>query len=1176
MAIASGGAQALGLGSIQLNSSLNQPLSADIEVVSDSADEAEGLVAKLASQEAFILAGIDRPFELTNLDFELRQSDDGRTVIHVTSPEPISEPFLNFLVEVGWARGSLVREYTVLLDPPVFLAEQSADAAVSETETGVADDPSLPQRIEREGNDVLSADELEAELAAVNAVIEAEGAADSSEPTANVSDLIIAPEEPTVTPTVTTDVAQAPAEADSGSTRGSGSVLDDIDSVVAELDRLFEQAGLETSLEPAPVVVAADDGSVADAAAADAAAVPVGTPEAGGQIGPVRGGQTLWSLAKANRQGNATIEQTMLALLRDNPAAFDGENVNALRRGAILRMPDRSDVASVDVAQARQLVRSQNAAWRALRGDSTDPITTARIEEPAAQEAATQEVAPVSDVADADVEIAETASSAGAVVDSQTQAEESAPAPAENLSIVAAQPEDGAVGGSDDSAVAEQVDALEQQLAVALEDVESERQNAAELQSRVLELETAVDKMNRLLEVRNAELERLQNAGESATDSVETTDAEMAALRAELDAANETLQALVESGDARQAEAQARIDALQADLDAARSTGAESAESAQAELTQAVETAAADAAAADAAAADAAAADAAAEAAREAQAQARAEAEAEAARLLEQQAAADAAQPWYAPLLNPRNAAVMGAIFAGLLFLWFLLARRRKGAVSEEELFAEVEGSPEAMPADAFADSIPEDDGSVAEELVDDATSDATVAADSLGSGVAAVAATAAGAVGMAAVAQDQDDDPTQIIDDEPETETAEPHADVLAEADVYLSYGLADRAEELLDDAIDKNGDVEPLHNKRLEALFAKQDGTTFAARAETYKDTFGDKTEGWSSIAGWGAALAPSSALFAGAAAASLGDEDDVLEATEVVEVVDEGGLVSQLGDDLSETVQDVGDGLSSEIDDALELPDGALDFSNEALDFPDSTLEEAAGGLGELDEIDALDRTMDEPDLDAALDDPAGTLVNTVVDPVADIAAGGELDATAVVSGLEGAVDPLDSTAELTFASDDLSGYAAAAPLDDLSLPSLDDLDATNADGTLVDGNLTGEFERSLEGTNADGVELGDQTLDMEQLEAELLETDLSGSVGGLADDLDFDAAGLSIVGDDDPADMTATGDEVDTMLDLARAYIDMGDFDSAGSTLKEVVASGNASQVETAKALQKQFA
>jgi len=109
MAVLSGSAYGLGLGSIELGSALNQPFSAEIEVITDVPGEAAELAVQLASQEAFMRAGIDRPASLNKLSFKL-QERGGRSYIVVTSNDPIVEPFLNFLVEVDWKRGNLVRE----------------------------------------------------------------------------------------------------------------------------------------------------------------------------------------------------------------------------------------------------------------------------------------------------------------------------------------------------------------------------------------------------------------------------------------------------------------------------------------------------------------------------------------------------------------------------------------------------------------------------------------------------------------------------------------------------------------------------------------------------------------------------------------------------------------------------------------------------------------------------------------------------------------------------------------------------------------------------------------------------------------------------------------------------------------------------------------------------------
>lgn len=91
---------------------------AEIKLLSVREGETNDMVAKLASEDAFLRAGIDRPAILRQLRFTVRTHENGASYIAVTSSKPIVEPFLNFLVEVGWPRGRLVREYTLLLDPP--------------------------------------------------------------------------------------------------------------------------------------------------------------------------------------------------------------------------------------------------------------------------------------------------------------------------------------------------------------------------------------------------------------------------------------------------------------------------------------------------------------------------------------------------------------------------------------------------------------------------------------------------------------------------------------------------------------------------------------------------------------------------------------------------------------------------------------------------------------------------------------------------------------------------------------------------------------------------------------------------------------------------------------------------------------------------------------------------
>ncbi len=119
--ITSFSAYALGLGDIHVRSGLNQPLEAEIELLSVRPGDTDNISVSLASSEAFAQAGVERPFLLTNLYFRVLQRPDGKPYIRVFSQEPIKEPFLNYLVDVNWPNGRLLKQYTVLLDPPTFV-----------------------------------------------------------------------------------------------------------------------------------------------------------------------------------------------------------------------------------------------------------------------------------------------------------------------------------------------------------------------------------------------------------------------------------------------------------------------------------------------------------------------------------------------------------------------------------------------------------------------------------------------------------------------------------------------------------------------------------------------------------------------------------------------------------------------------------------------------------------------------------------------------------------------------------------------------------------------------------------------------------------------------------------------------------------------------------------------
>ncbi len=117
---------ALGLGAIHVESALNAPLKAQIELISVDPDAVADIRVKLASPEVFAKAGIARPFYLSKVRFKPYTRTDGASVIAVTSRQNIREPFLNFLLEVEFLGQSLVREYTILLDPPIYTPPKTA------------------------------------------------------------------------------------------------------------------------------------------------------------------------------------------------------------------------------------------------------------------------------------------------------------------------------------------------------------------------------------------------------------------------------------------------------------------------------------------------------------------------------------------------------------------------------------------------------------------------------------------------------------------------------------------------------------------------------------------------------------------------------------------------------------------------------------------------------------------------------------------------------------------------------------------------------------------------------------------------------------------------------------------------------------------------------------------
>jgi len=240
---------ALSLGDINSQSRLDQQLDARIPITA-SAQEIDSLKVRLAPDEAFERVNLDKPTVLNHLHFELIRAE-GQTYIHVTSDEAIHEPFLRFLVQAYWSQGQVVREYTVLLDPPVLM----------------------------------------------------EGAAKQTSNSAQV----INPPASTASPIPT-------------------------------------KRPLRRQLAPY------QKGEVI-----------------GAQYGPIQPGETLSQIAQRLRSDEpVTINQMMVALYRDNPAAFNG-NINRLLAGAVLSVPPVTELNTISSSEARRFMAEQMDAWRNMR-----------------------------------------------------------------------------------------------------------------------------------------------------------------------------------------------------------------------------------------------------------------------------------------------------------------------------------------------------------------------------------------------------------------------------------------------------------------------------------------------------------------------------------------------------------------------------------------------------------------------------------------------------------------------------------------------------------------------------------------------------------------------------------------------------------------------------------------
>lgn len=325
-ALSSGMANALGLGELTLKSAQNQPLDAEIELLDVRDLTAAEVAPSLAPPEEFSKAGVDYPTYLEDLTFTPVINPNGKSVLRVTSSQPLPGSVVKFLVQVMWPQGRLLRDYNVLLDQAKAQGEQPA----------------------------------------------------------------------------------------------------------------------ATNVNPA-------------------------TSSAGSYTTKRR--DTLWQIAARNTQGGGSVQQTMIAIQALNPDAFIGNNINQLKVGQVLRLPDQQQVQNIPQGEANREVAEQYAAWREGRrlGPRARQLDATRR---GAADAAPERIAQ-----------------------------------GDNLRLVSP----GNQAGAD-------AKAINDKLAVAQESLDTSRRDNDELKSRMTDLQSQLDKLQKLIQLKNDQLARLQAQG--ATDPV--------------------------------------------------------------------------------------------------------------------------------------------------------------------------------------------------------------------------------------------------------------------------------------------------------------------------------------------------------------------------------------------------------------------------------------------------------------------------------------------------------------------------------------------------------------------------------------------------------------------------------------------------------------------------------
>jgi pilus assembly protein FimV len=390
---------AAGLGKLNVMSGLGEPLKADIELISVTPEELSSITAAIASEEAYAVQGIEKPASHNTIKVDVAKNAAGAPILKLKSAQPISEPFLDMLIQVDWASGRLLREYTVLLDPPGYTGEVDQQAAQTAQAPVVRAGENMP-----------------------------------SENTASHNN----------------------------ATRDS----------MATAPSTVKKISKKSKAKP-----------VADVANQEV--MPAG--DVSGQEHLTQSGDTLGKIAREMKPEGISLEQMLVGLYQANPDAFQGNNMNRLKVGQIIRPPSEAELNAITRKEASSEIKVQTTDWNAYRNKLAGMVADAA---PTESEASTQ--------------------SAGGKIKSAAE-DKSTPATTGPKDVVKLSAGDAAAA----KASAENIKSLQDKITALQEEATAREKSVKEAQDRTASLEKQIEDMQKLLAMKNGAMADLQKQAEA-------------------------------------------------------------------------------------------------------------------------------------------------------------------------------------------------------------------------------------------------------------------------------------------------------------------------------------------------------------------------------------------------------------------------------------------------------------------------------------------------------------------------------------------------------------------------------------------------------------------------------------------------------------------------------------